>query len=179
MVFPVQEATFRKRNCKMKAPNDAAAKVQRGCRLALALLVTTCTAMSAGSAARAEAPMSTYRAMQDKAPEALRLKVLSVNQQVSRSETHDRPGQTATVETISLTISAQVEQIIRSASGLTPGATITIGYQITKRTPPLPGGHQAILLEPGQHVVAYLARATGSTYQIAAYGESFARADNR
>jgi hypothetical protein len=163
----------------MKARNDAAARVQRVCRLALALLATTCTAMSAGSVARAEAPMSTYRAMQDKAPEALRLKVLSVNQQVSRGEIHDRPGQTATVETISLTISAQVEQVIRSASGLTPGATITISYQITKRTPPFPGGRQAILLEPGQHVMAYLARATGSTYQPAAYGGSFERAGNR
>lgn len=163
----------------MKARDDAATKVRHVCRLAFALLVTTCAAMWAGSAARAEAPMSTYRAMQDKAPEALRLKVLSVNQQVSRRELHDRPGQTATVETISLTISAQVEQVIRSASGLTPGATISISYQITKRSPPVPGWHQPILLEPGQHVIAFLARATGSTYEIAAYGESFERADSR
>ncbi len=122
----------------------------------------------------AEIPMAVLRDMQDKAPEALRINVLTVDQQSKRREFEERNGQKVIEETISVSASARVQAVLRSASRLTPGSVITIQYEINRRTPPLLGASPPAILKNGETLRAYLSKASGSaSYAPAAVSQSF------
>ena len=124
----------------------------------------------------AEILSSTLRDMQDQAPEALRINVLAVDQQSRRREFEEKNGQKVIEETISVTASARVQSVLRTASGLTPGSVVIILYDIKRRTPSVPDARPPEILKPGETVRAYLSKARGAeNYTPAAISQSFVR----
>ncbi len=112
---------------------------------------------------RAELPPWVYKERQDKAPEALVIKVRTV-------KTHETKEPTVTRTEI--TIEAEVEKVERSASKLSPGAMIKIVYRRSEYSQPRVGPSEIPILKEGQVCPAYLAR-EGDAYSPAAGGFSF------
>ena len=113
---------------------------------------------------RAELPPEGYREQQDRAPEALVIKVRSVKTQETKE-----PKATAT----KFTVEAEVEKVERSATRLAPGGIIKIVYSRREYSEPLVGPSELPVLKDGQIYPAYLSR-EGDTYVPAAGGSSFA-----
>lgn len=113
--------------------------------------------------AQAELPPSAYKERQDKAPEALVIKVGSVKTRETRE-----PKVTRT----EVTVEAEVQKVERSATQLAPGATITIVYVRNQYSQPIAGPSEIPILKEGRVCPAYLARA-GEIYSPAAGGYSF------
>ncbi len=130
-------------------------------RYALCLLLITAGFCSA------ELPPYVYQQQQAKAPEALELKILSV--QVRKTEdgrdTHS-----------DVTVQARVQKVERSKTNLKPGDSIRLEYHRTVRTVPMPRPSELPLLRKGQTISAFLQR-KGRTkiYVPAAGGKSFDR----
>jgi hypothetical protein len=115
-----------------------------------------------GRAAWAELPPSAYAQMRDKAGEALRIEVLKV----------DGLARSGPNEESHFTVTARVVCTARSASGLTPGATITISYAtVLQRPRGWVGPGRIGILEPRIYA-AYLHK-SGAIYAPAAGGQSF------
>jgi hypothetical protein len=113
-------------------------------------------------AAWAELPPSAYAQMQDKAGEVLRVEVLKVDGLARRGPNEESH----------FTVTAKVVCMARSASGLTPGATITISYAtILQRPRGWAGPGRIGVLEPRLYA-AYLNK-SGVIYAPAAGGQSF------
>lgn len=112
---------------------------------------------------RAELPPSAYKERQEKAPEALVIKVTSVN----KRETRVKEG-----ASIEFTVKAAVERVERSATKLEPGALIEIYYIQKRYSQPIAGPSEVPSLKEGQVCPAYLSK-TGDTYSPAAGGYSF------
>ena len=111
----------------------------------------------------AELPPSVYKERQEKAPEALVIKVRSVTK---REWTESKWRQT------DFTMIAEVQKVERSATGLTPGATITIRYSRRDYSPRSAGPSQVPSLTEGEIPPAYLSK-DGRAYVPAADGYSF------
>jgi hypothetical protein len=111
----------------------------------------------------AELPPWAYKERQDKAPEALVIKVRSVNKR-------ETTGKDRTV--IEFTVKAEVEKVERSATKLSPGAVIEIFYTQTPHSQPITGPSEIPALKEGQVCPAYLSR-EGLIYSPAAGGYSF------
>jgi hypothetical protein len=111
----------------------------------------------------AELPPWAYKERQDKAPEALVIKVRSVKTHVTKE-----PKVTRT----ELTIEAQVEKVERSATKLVPGAVIKIYYERNEYAQPIAGPSEIPALKQGQVCPAYLEH-LGNVYVPAAGGYSF------
>jgi hypothetical protein len=129
-------------------------------RLAL-LLILVYGALS--SSVDAELPPWAYKEQQEKAPEALVIKVQSVT---TRKITEEER------ELIEFTVKAEVQKVERTASQLAPGATIEISYTQPNYSTPIVGPSEVPALKEGQVCPAYLAR-DGKTYAPAAGGFSF------
>jgi hypothetical protein len=112
---------------------------------------------------RAELPPSAYKERQDKAPEALVIKVRSVR----KRETSEKE-RTVT----EFMVKAEVEKVERSATKLSPGAMIEIYYTQTDHGKPIAGPSEIPALKEGQVCPAYLSR-EGFIYAPAAGGYSF------
>jgi len=112
---------------------------------------------------RAELPPYVYKERQEKAPEALVIKVRSVSRRETAAENWKQ---------IEFTVRAEVEKVERSATKLAPGATIEIRYSQRNYSPPMVGPSDVPALQEGQVCPAYLAR-DGKTYSPAAGGYSF------
>ena len=133
----------------------------RRCALALAFL------LSAAQAALAELPPEVYLKRQKAAPEALRIKVVSVKKKVLDGEK---------VKTTVATIEAHVLSVERSATKLKPGSVIRIEYVSRESKVPMPGPSQVPLLVEGREYPAYLSKNGVKPYYIpAAGGWSFER----
>jgi hypothetical protein len=128
-------------------------------RLILALAIA-CIGLTE---ARSELPPSAYKERQDKAPEALVIKVKSV-------KTSERTESRAKV--IEFTVEAEVEKVERSASKLAPGAMIKIVYSRSEHFQPIAGPSEIPALKEGQVCPAYLA-GKGDMFSPAAGGYSF------
>src|SRR6476620_973392 len=98
---------------------------------------------------RAELPPYVYKERQDKAPEALVIKVKSV-------KTSERTEPRAKV--IEFTVEAEVEKVERSATKLAPGAIIKIVYSRSEHFQPIAGPSEIPALKEGQTHPAYLSR---------------------
>jgi hypothetical protein len=112
---------------------------------------------------QAELPPSAYKERQEKAPEALVIKVRSVSQ---RATTEEKWKQ------IEFTVKAEVQTVERSATKLAPGATIEIRYSQRHYSQPMVGPSEIPAVKEGQVCPAYLS-AEGKTYSPAAGGYSF------
>jgi hypothetical protein len=112
---------------------------------------------------RAELPPYVYKELQERAPEALVIKVTSL----SRRETAEENW-----KQIEFTVKVEVQKVERSATKLVPGATIEIRYGQRNYSPPMVGPSEVPALKEGQICPAYLA-AKGTTYSPAAGGYSF------
>jgi len=112
---------------------------------------------------RAELPPWVYKERQEKAPEALVIKVQSV---IQRETTEEKWKQ------IEFTVKAEVQEVERSASKLVAGATIEIRYSQRHYSQPIAGPSEVPALKEGQVCPAYLSR-DGGTYSPAAGGYSF------
>lgn len=115
------------------------------------------------AAAHAELPPWVYKERQDKAPEALVIKVRSVKA---------RETEEPKVKVTEFTIEAEVEKVERSATKLSPGSTIKIVYSRSEYSQPIVGPSEIPALKEGQTYPAYLSR-EGETYLPAAGGYSF------
>jgi hypothetical protein len=112
---------------------------------------------------RAELPPWVYKERQDKAPEALVIKVKRVK---TSERTEPRAKMTE------FTVEAEVEKVERSATKLAPGAIIKIVYSRSEYSQPIAGPSEIPILKEGQVCPAYLAR-EGDTFSPAAGGHSF------
>jgi hypothetical protein len=112
---------------------------------------------------QAELPPWAYKEQQEKAPEALVIKVRSVSQ---RKTTEEKWKQ------IAFTVSAEVQKVERSATKLTPGTTIEIRYSQRHYSQPMVGPSEVPALKEGQVCPAYLS-GDGKIYSPAAGGYSF------
>jgi hypothetical protein len=112
---------------------------------------------------RAELPPWVYKERQEKAPEALVIKVQSV---IQRETTEEKWKQ------IEFTVTAEVQKVERSASKLAPGATIEIRYSQRHYSQPVVGPSEVPALKEGQVCPAYLS-GDGKVYSPAAGGYSF------
>ena len=131
----------------------------------LSLFVVAAAAIA--HCALAALPPSAYQADQDQAPEALIIKVLSVDVKVSKSFTE-------TVTTVRAR--ARVEEVKRTASDLKPGAEIDIAYTNVelKRDKGLVGPSSYIpVLEDGTTVPAFVSGNQQTGYLPAARVYSF------
>lgn len=113
--------------------------------------------------AQAELPPWAYKERQDKAPEALVIKVRSV-----KTREVKQPKVTRT----ELTIEAEIQKVERSATKLTPGSVIRIYYERNEYAQPIAGPSEVPVLKEGQVYPAYLER-VGFIYAPAAGGYSF------
>jgi hypothetical protein len=122
-------------------------------------------------AARAELPPSVYRDWQQRADEALTVRVAAVTTE-RRGGIHP-DGATRTIVT-KVEARAVVESVRRSASSLKPGATIAIVYERVDLPPNMVGARPIPILKVGDLVPAYLNRSpTSTSYTVAAQGASF------
>jgi hypothetical protein len=112
---------------------------------------------------RAELPPSAYKQWQEKALEALVIKVQSVS---TRETTAEKWKQ------IEFTVKAEVQKVERSATKLAPGATIEIRYSQRRYSQPIVGPSEVPALKEGQVCPAYLS-GNGKAYSPAAGGYSF------
>ena len=112
---------------------------------------------------RAELPPSAYKEWQEKAPEALVIKVQSVRKRETTGEKWKQ---------IEFTVKAEVQKVERSATRMAPGATIEIRYSLRHYSQPIVGPSEVPALKEGQVCPAYLSR-DGKTYSPVAGGYSF------
>ncbi|HEU4597139.1 MAG TPA: hypothetical protein VFS10_18555 [Pyrinomonadaceae bacterium] len=129
----------------------------------LVLLLVTC-----GAASRAELPPNVYKDLQAKSPEALVIKVLSVE-----TKETDEPR----LVRVSVTVKARVERVNRTNSGLKPGAAIRIRYEHRRHRAPMAGPSEVPVLKRGEVYPAYLRKAEAGDYSPAARGYSFQTVD--
>jgi hypothetical protein len=109
----------------------------------------------------AEMPPRAYMEMQDEAREALQIEVLKIDGKVRRGQD----------ETSHFTLKAKVVCVGRSATGLKPGATITIRYSTVLESSAMSGAMPIGIVEPGIYA-AYLTK-SGATYAPVAISQSF------
>lgn len=109
----------------------------------------------------AELPLQAYIAKAQRAPDAVRLKVLTVDQ--------EKMGRVT-----GITMQGEVIEVRRSESGLAPRDRIEIRYSIVQRPPDVVGPGQPGVPAAGEVVCAFLRHAAdASHYAPAAGGASF------
>jgi hypothetical protein len=115
----------------------------------------------------AELPPDVYKQWQQHAPEALLIKVLSV-ELITRSRDEEKT-------IVFVTIQAQVQSVWRSQSGLSPGTVISISYEHTEHKSQYVGPSQVPILVARLSYPAYLKEGgeMGASYSPAAGGYSF------
>ena len=116
--------------------------------LAMGTLVVT------AAASYAAVPLSTLKRWQDGAPEALEVTVMSVKED-KRTVMWSSPTCSQTI--YDFTVTARVNLVHRSASGVQPGQTITLHNSLQATGPcVVPDGSFGVVLNWGDHVEAYL-----------------------
>lgn len=133
---------------------------------ALAALLLAAVPMTA----RAELPPSVYRDFQQRAEEALTIRVAAVST-TRRGGIHP-DGSTRTIVT-KVEAKAIVEAVRRSASRLKAGTEIDIVYERVDLPPGMTGARPIPILKQGDVVPAFLNRASAGGYTVAAQGASF------
>ncbi len=119
------------------------------------LAIVSTMAIASLTGAYAAVPVCTTPARQDSAPEALEVTVLSVKGGTPVQTVVSQPNCIQTRQ--EFTVTAKVDVVRRSASGMQPGRTIAFRHS-TIRTGPcaLPDGNFGAALNGGDRVQAYL-----------------------
>jgi hypothetical protein len=107
--------------------------------------------------------LSQVRSWRDGAPEAVNVTALSIDQ---NSETRPN-GSGGSVTTTRIALTARVDAVHRTVSGLVPGAVIVVRYSRSVHTPPMPGIQQDIIPNIGERAAAYLKQTGEKTYMLA------------
>lgn len=136
--------------------------MKRALLLAAALVATT-------ASARAEIDPRYYRQWQERAMEALVVRVTNVRTSVS-SEKHS--GGFMLINT-KVDAEARVEKVERTGTGLKPGDTIRIQYVSTRASEPVSGPRPIPVLKRGESYPAFLLAVSRGLYAPAAKGASF------
>ena len=115
----------------------------------------------------AAVPETIIQGWRDNAQEALDLTVLSKDETTQTRPYGSLPGNS--VITTSVTLTAKVDVIHRTATGLAQGSVIVIQYEITRYQPPPgpPDGVRGVILNVGEGAAAYLTRASGKLFHLA------------
>jgi hypothetical protein len=100
----------------------------------------------------AAVPSGEFQIARDSALEVVNITALSIDQ---NSETHPY-GDGVSVTTTRVMLTARVDVVHRTVSGLLPGSVIVVRYLRSFRTPPVPGIQQDIVLNIGERAAAYL-----------------------
>lgn len=112
---------------------------------------------------RAELPPSVYEAMQEKAPEHLKIQVLRVDISPGKEEASQK------IEAV-----VRVTEVFRTSTNLRPGLMIRILYTVRHHPPGWVGPREPPILNQGDETVAYLAKIENSAdYEPAARAMSF------
>ena len=135
-----------------------------------ALALTATVIFAAAIPARAEIDPKYYREWQERATEALVVRVTAVKTSVA-SEKHSS-GSFALVHT-RVDASATVEKVERTGTGLKPGDAIRIQYVSTRPSEPMPGPRPVPVLKRGEAYPAFLLAVSKGLYAPAAKGASF------
>jgi len=128
-------------------------------RRSVLVLVTSClaatTLFAAAAPVEAAVAINTIKSRQNSATEALEITVLSVSESTQAHPFAGYPGCTRTVR--NLTVTAKVDVVRRSTSGLQPGNVIVFDATVVSVWPcAIPGGNFGQMLSPGDRVEAYL-----------------------
>jgi hypothetical protein len=111
----------------------------------------------------AAVPLSQVRSWRDSAPEAVNVTALSIEQ-----NSEIRPyANSGSATTTLVTLTARVDVVHRTVSGLVPGAVIVVRYMRSAQSPPTPGIQQDIILNIGERAAAYLKQTSEKTYMLA------------
>jgi hypothetical protein len=137
--------------------------MKRALLLAAALVATT-------ASARAEIDPKYYRQWQERATEALVVRVTAVRTSTSK-EKHASGGFTLVHTRVEA--EAQVEKVERTGTGLKQGDTIRIQYVSTQPDRPIPGPRPIPVLKRGESYPAFLLAVSKGVYAPAAKGASF------
>jgi hypothetical protein len=126
----------------------------------------------------AEISPEEYRKMQQASPDVVYIQVSSVD-----LHRHIAKGSGCSWWDFEMrrdaTVEARVLDVVRTASGLRRGATITIKYTSIKRCYGWNGARSNELLQPNERVYAFLQRDAGGVYVPAARGASFSSTPSR
>lgn len=125
-------------------------------------LISAIVAAAAGSI-WAAVPLSQVRNWQSRTPESLNITALSVD----RSSATRPYGNDGSVTTTNVTLTAKVDVVHRTVSGLVPGSVIVVRYSISRQIPPVPGIQQDIILDIGERAAAYVKQTEEKTYILA------------
>jgi hypothetical protein len=118
-------------------------------------ILAFCFAAATIGSAESAVPDTTIKAWQNSAPEALEITVLSVSETRQAQPEPGQPGCTRTVT--EFTVTAKIDAVQRTASGLKPGQTIIFNDSMIRLYPcVLPGVNFGQALSAGDHVDAYL-----------------------
>ena len=122
-------------------------------RLAAAVCLAAC--LAAAGTANAAVPLKTTKAWQDSAPEALDITVVSVSEETESKPVAAHPG--CTTSTRKLTVTARVDAVRRSASGLKPGEVVVFRHTVIRTWPcAIPGGSFGAMVNAGDRATVYL-----------------------
>jgi hypothetical protein len=127
-----------------------------------ALTVMSILVATAG-AIWAAVPVSQIRLWQSSAPEAVDVTVLAIQ----RSSATHPIGNGGSATTTDVTLTANVDFVRRTVSGLAPGSVIVVRYSIVRQLPPMPGIQQDIIPNVGERAVVYLKQTSEKTYILA------------
>jgi hypothetical protein len=120
----------------------------------------------------AELPPGYYLKLQNKAPEYLKIEVVTIRQEQAESSGE---AQNTGESTTNIELEAKVLKVVRTQSGIKPGDTIRIKYSRTNHLPGWVGPGEIPVLEMGNVHSAFLTKAEGKEfYEPAARGKSFA-----
>jgi hypothetical protein len=115
----------------------------------------------------AAVPANVLRGWRDGAPEALNVTVLSKDETSASRPFGTLPG--GSVTTTDVTLTAKVDVVHRTASGVAPGSVIVVRYELTRYTPPPgpPDGSRGIVLNIGEKAAAYLKQTNENNFHLA------------
>ena len=142
---------------KTTFPLSLVKSLARACFLAVALVLSVQPVL-------AELPPSAYKEMQSRAPEVLRIRVLSV-QSTEKAMPHGKD--------VSVRLRARVLGVTRSATKRKVGDVITINYVRRIHNQPMAGPSEVPLLQKGNSYPAFLSGSAKAGYSPAAGGYSF------
>jgi hypothetical protein len=148
----------------------------------LLLLAGVMAALALSVPSHAGRPPAFFQELQRKAPEALEIVVLTAHSTLTKKSTETVQGVRVDYEFYRLDITAIVERVRRSATGLKPLSIIKISYPFIKKFEPTPvpptiggSGEEPSVLAKGDRVPAFLERGAGGVYEPFALKASFRR----
>lgn len=126
------------------------------CALVVAL------ALVAASPAAAAVPDFVIEGWRKGAPDVVTMTTVSVD---AKTTVTSNAGVTSTRTAV--TVTAKVESVTRTASGLAPGSQLVLRYTVWRTEPLVPDGNIGFVIGQGERALAHLKRAADGSYELA------------